>query len=210
MRSVARADRVEVEAIYRRHSAAIYGYIRSIVLDPHEAEDLMQQVFIKLMTAQPAVVGPDFAPWLLRVARNTAIDSLRRRRRTVLRDPHAWTPAGEAPDEEARRSLEDALRALSRGQRDVLLLRDIVGLTPREAARRLGKSDGAVHMLHHRARRSVCGTLMGWGSGPCTRKVGRLEPVGAARERPGQPDRAEHASPQNLVGGDDESGGLAP
>jgi RNA polymerase sigma-70 factor, ECF subfamily len=171
--SVTCGDRDAVAAIYRRHSAGIYGYIRSIVLDPHEAEDLMQQVFIKLMTAQPAVVGPDFAPWLLRVARNTAIDSLRRRRRTVLRDPHTWTPAGEAPDEEARRCLEDALRDLSRGQRDVLLLRDIVGLTPREAARRLGKSHGAVHMLHHRARRSVRDKLMAWGSGPCTRNGGR-------------------------------------
>jgi RNA polymerase sigma-70 factor (ECF subfamily) len=166
--------RTEVEAIYRRHSAGIYGYIRSIVLDPQEAEDLTHQVFIKLMTARPAVVGPDFAPWLLRVARNTAMDSLRRKRRTVLRDPHTWMRAGEAPDEDARRSLEAALRDLSRGQRDVLLLRDIVGLTPREVARRLGKTDGAVHMLHHRARRSITDKLTGWGCGPCTRKRARV------------------------------------
>jgi RNA polymerase sigma-70 factor (ECF subfamily) len=206
-------NREAVAAIYRRHSADVYGYIRSIVLDPHEAEDLMQQVFIKLMTAQPAVTGPDFAPWLLRVARNTAIDSMRRRRRTVLRDPHTWSEGGEAPDDEARRSLDGALRELSRCQRDALLLTDILGLTPDEAACRLGKSAGAVHMLNHRARRIVRDKLIGWGSAPCTqsaRPKARSEPVRGAGERPGRPDRAEHASPQSLVGGEDESGRLAP
>lgn len=166
---VARGDREALAAIYRRYSPGIYGYIRSIVLDAYEAEDLTQQVFIKLMTVrQPSLAGRDFAPWLLRVARNAAIDSLRRGRRTQLRDPHTWTPGGIAPDQEARRSLEDALSVLSRGQRDVLLLTDVVGLTPRETARCLGKTNGAVNMLHHRARRIVRDRLAGSGSGPCT------------------------------------------
>lgn len=139
--------------------------------DRHEAEDLTQQVFIKLMTARRSTyVGADFSAWLLRVARNTALDSLRRRRRTSLRDPHGWTPGGTAPDQEAWHALEEALSGLSRGQRDVLVLRDVVGLSPREAATCLGKSDGAVHMLHHRARRTVRERLSGCGSGPCTRR----------------------------------------
>lgn len=167
---VARGDRAAFAAIYTRYSPGIYGYVRSIVLDPHEAEDLTQQVFIKLMTAKPRLTGPDLAPWLLRVARNTAIDSLRRGRRTQLCDPHTWKPGGVAPDEEARRSLEEAMSDLSRGQRDVLVLRDMLGLTPREAARCLGKSDGAVNMLHHRARRVVRDTLTRCHSGPCTRR----------------------------------------
>jgi RNA polymerase sigma-70 factor, ECF subfamily len=165
----ARGDREALAGIYRRYSPGIYGYIRSIVLDAYEAEDLTQQVFIKLMTVpRQSFAGPDFACWLLRVARNSAIDSLRRRRRTQLRDPHTWMPGGAAPDQEARRSLEDALSQLSRGQRDVLLLTDVVGLTPRETARCLGKTDGAVSMLHHRARRIVRDTLADSGSGPCT------------------------------------------
>jgi RNA polymerase sigma-70 factor, ECF subfamily len=164
---IAAGDREALAGIYRRYSPGIYGYIRSIVLDQHEAEDLTQQTFIKLMTARPS--GADLPAWLLRVARNAAIDSLRRRQRTLLRDPHAWMPGGTAPDEEVRRSLEDALSELSRGQRDVLVLTDMVGLTPREAARCLGKSDGAVHMLHHRARRIVRARLSRYGSAPCTR-----------------------------------------
>jgi len=166
---IAQGDRQALADVYARYSPGIYGYIRHIVRDRDEAEDLTQQVFLKLMTARRSnSVRGDFAPWLLRVARNTALDSLRRRRRTVLLDPHDWTPGGVAPDEDARRSLEDALAALSRGQRDVLVLMDVVGLTPHEAARYLGKSDGAVHMLHHRARRTARDRLSGCGSRPAT------------------------------------------
>ena len=168
---ITEGDREALARVYALYSHGIYGYIRSIVLDPHEAEDLTQQVFIKLMTARKTSFGrTDFSAWLLCVARNTALDNLRRRRRTLLRDPHEWTPGGAAPDEEARRSLEDALSALSRGQRDVLVLREVLGLTPQEAARCIGKTDGAVHMLHHRARRTVRERLSRSGSGPSTRQ----------------------------------------
>jgi RNA polymerase sigma-70 factor (ECF subfamily) len=161
-----------VAELYARHSRGICGYIRSIVRDPHEAEDITQQVFLKLITASdPAPTY--FSAWLLRVARNAALDSLRRTKRTLVIDPQTWAPAGVAPDEETRRSLEEALALLSRGQRDVLLLRDVVGLTPHEAAELLGKSDGAVHMLHHRARRAVKAQLVERGSGPSTRGRGR-------------------------------------
>ncbi len=157
--------------LYERYSRGIYGYIRSIVGDAHEAEDITQQVFLKLITtgATSSPAPTHFSAWLLRVARNAALDSLRRKKRTLLRDPQTWAPAGVAPDEEVRRSLEDALTVLSRGQRDVLLLRDVLGLTPHEAAELLGKSDGAVHMLHHRARRALCAQLAGCGSAPSTR-----------------------------------------
>jgi RNA polymerase sigma-70 factor, ECF subfamily len=170
---IAGGDRQAFAAVYKRYSPGIYGYVRSIVRDADEAEDLTQQVFLKLMTAPHLSLPPGaFSPWLLRVARNTALDSLRRRRRMLLRDPHEWTPDTAAPDEEARRSLGDALSALSRGKRDVLVLRDVLGYTPGEAARCLGKSDGAVHMLHHRARRTVQERLSVCGSAPCTRRRG--------------------------------------
>jgi RNA polymerase sigma-70 factor (ECF subfamily) len=169
---MAGGDREALAGVYERYSPGIYGYIRSIVRDADEAEDLTQQVFIKLLAAPHlSFSARDFAPWLLRVARNTALDSLRRRQRMLLRDPHEWTPDGAAPDEETRRSLGEALSALSRGQRYVLVLRDVLGYTPGEAAKCLGKSDGAVHMLHHRARRTVRERLSGSGSAPCTRRA---------------------------------------
>jgi len=167
---IADGDRQALAHVYARYSPGIYGYIRNIVRDRDEAEDLTQQVFLKLMTARRSnSVRGEFAPWLLRVARNTALDSLRRRRRTLLLDPHEWTPGGVAPDEDARRSLENALSELSRKQRDVLVLMNMVELTPHKAARYLGKSDGAVHMRHHRARRTARARLSGCGSRAATR-----------------------------------------
>lgn len=165
---LAGGDRKAMAEVYARYSHGIYGYIRSIVADPDEAEDLTQQVFLKLMTCAPPADRLDFSAWLLRVARNAAIDSLRRSSRTCVRDPQDWSPGALAPDHDARRALEEAFAALSPGQRDALLLRDLLGLSPREAAERLGKSDGAVHMLHHRARRLVCERLKGSGSEPST------------------------------------------
>ena len=171
MARVAMGDRQALANVYARYSHGIYGYIHSIVADRAEAEDITQQVFLKLMTAcpRPDRRGGDFGAWLLRVARNAAIDSLRRSRRTLVLDPHEWAPARAAPDTEAGRDLEDALRALSRSQRDVVLLREVLGLSPREAAERLGKTDGAVHMLHHRGRKAMCERLAATGSRPCTR-----------------------------------------
>jgi RNA polymerase sigma-70 factor (ECF subfamily) len=168
---VALGDSQAVAELYARYSHGIYSYIRTIVTDRHEAEDVTQQVFLKLMTAarRSNPVHTDLSGWLLRVARNAALDSLRRKRRTLLLDPQEWAPADVAPDQELRRSLEEAVGELSQGQRDVLLLRDLLGLSPHEAAERLGKSEGAVHMLHHRARRSVCARLASSGRAPSTR-----------------------------------------
>ena len=75
-------DRDALAFIYARYSEDIYGYVRSIVHDHHEAEDITQQVFAKLIGAigsyQQRQV-PFFA-WMLRVARNAAIDNVRKQR----------------------------------------------------------------------------------------------------------------------------------
>jgi RNA polymerase sigma-70 factor (ECF subfamily) len=65
-----------------RHKDNVYGYVRSIAREPTEAEDVTQQVFVKLMT-RIQKYGPRSVPflaWILRVARNVAIDHLRQRR----------------------------------------------------------------------------------------------------------------------------------
>ena len=84
-RAVARAkqgDRQALEFLYVRYADHIYGYVRSILHDAHDAEDVTQQVFAKLMTVLERYDRrrvPFFA-WLLRLAHNAAIDQLRSRR----------------------------------------------------------------------------------------------------------------------------------
>ena len=59
----------------------MFGYVSSIVRDEHEAEDVTQQVFIKLMTSPKVrVTRVPFSAWILRVARNLAVDHVRARR----------------------------------------------------------------------------------------------------------------------------------
>src|ERR1700753_3826044 len=85
--AVARAKQGDEEALrylYVSYSHNIYGYVRSIVRDDHEAEDVTQHVFAKLMSTLVKYDdrGVPFFAWLLRLARNVAIDSLRANRVT--------------------------------------------------------------------------------------------------------------------------------
>jgi RNA polymerase sigma-70 factor, ECF subfamily len=159
-RAVTRAkqgDREALRFLYVQYADNVYGYVVSIVRDEHEAEDITQLVFAKLMTAlaryeQRAV---PFTSWLLRLAHNAALDHLRRR---------LPIPAEEvrSPDERATGSSSDdvqvvgqALAALPEDQRTVVVLRHLVGLTPGEIAERLGRSENSIHGLHHRGRRAL-------------------------------------------------------
>src|ERR1700757_2293914 len=83
--AVARAkegDREAIRFLYVKYANNVYGYVRSILHDDHEAEDVTQQVFAKLMVALTRYEerGIPFFGWLLRLARNAAIDHLRRQR----------------------------------------------------------------------------------------------------------------------------------
>ena len=136
--------------------------------DEHEAEDVTQQVFARLMTALASYEdrGAPFASWLLRIAHNQAIDHLRRR--TVSADDLA--DRLEAPDERRSRelasALRDALEELPPVQRKVIVMRHVGGMSPGEIADRLDRSEDAVHGLHHRGRRALRQALVARDAGP--------------------------------------------
>src|SRR4051794_14888670 len=90
--AIARAKQGDDEALrflYVRYADNVYGYVTSIVRDEHEAEDITQQVFTKLITVLPRYEQREvpFSAWILRVARNVAVDHLRARRPTPTEDP---------------------------------------------------------------------------------------------------------------------------
>ena len=144
--------------LYLRYVDGVYGYVCSIVRDEHDAEDVTQHIFAKLITAlgryEPSVVP--FAAWIQRVARNAAIDHMRARLPVPCEDVGAREVADDdAGGRERFADLRLALAAIPREQRDVLVLRFLIGLTPGEVAERLGRSEDAVHGLQHRGRRSL-------------------------------------------------------
>jgi RNA polymerase sigma-70 factor (ECF subfamily) len=171
--AVARAKEGDQEAVrflYVTYSHNIYGYVRSIVRDEHEAEDVTQHVFAKLMTTLGKYDdrGVPFFAWLLRLARNVAIDHLRANRLTptedVISPDDSW-----GGDIDRAQIVRDALATLPDDQREVVILRHVVGLAPGEIADRMGRTEGSVHGLHHRGRRALQRELERGDSAPFTR-----------------------------------------
>ncbi len=171
--AVARAKQGDQEAVrylYVNYSHNIYGYVRSIMHDDHEAEDVTQHVFAKLMTAIVRYDdrGVPFFAWLLRLARNVAIDHLRANRLTPTEnviDPDT----GRGADYERTHTVKDALATLPLEQREVVVLRHVVGLSPTEIADHMGRTEGSIHGLHHRGRRALQRELERLDSAPFTK-----------------------------------------
>jgi|GEM_PF-213739 len=174
--AVARAKEGDQEAmryLYVSYSQNIYGYVRSIVRDDHEAEDVTQHVFAKLMTTLVKYDdrGVPFFAWLLRLARNVAIDHLRANRLTPTENVFDLdVDAGIEPDQ--LETVRSALSTLPDEQREVVVLRHVIGLSPGEIAHRMGRTEGSIHGLHHRGRRALKRELERLGSSPCTRRGG--------------------------------------
>lgn len=165
-------DQEAIRYLYCRYADDVFGYVRSIVRDHHDAEDVTQDVFAKLKGSiakyEPRQVP--FSAWIFRVARNAALDHLRRQRSVPVAEVRSgnetdnWTEAGEA--------LRKAFGELSPEQREVVALRHVVGLTPWEIAERTGRTEASVHGLHHRGRSVMRRVLAAAGAAPST-VVGR-------------------------------------
>jgi RNA polymerase sigma-70 factor, ECF subfamily len=181
-RAVARAKSGDMDAIhflYLRYKDNVYGYMLSILRDAHEAEDATQTVFMKLISVihkyEPRQVP--FTGWLLRVAHNVAVDSLRQRRPLPCEEViESSRPADDSSDER-RSGLEQALETLPKDQRDVVVLRHMVGLSPGEIADRMGRSESSIHGLHHRARLALRRELIRGDCAPTTRAASRSRRV---------------------------------
>jgi RNA polymerase sigma-70 factor (ECF subfamily) len=181
-RAVRRAqegDRDALAYLYARFADDVCGYARSIVHDHHEAEDVTQQVFTKLMRVIGKYEERDvpFFAWMLRVTRNVAVDHLRKKRplpvdevRDDQRHGLRYAKDGQLAE------LTAALATLPYAQREVLVLRHFAGLSPTEIATRVGKSESSIHGLHHRGRRSLISELIQSGAAPST--VGGIGLVG--------------------------------
>jgi RNA polymerase sigma-70 factor, ECF subfamily len=173
--AVARAkqgDREALRFLYVRYADHIYGYVASIVRDDFEAEDVTQHLFAKLMTALPKYEPREvpFSAWILRVARNVAVDHMRQRRAIPCEEVRELDDHEEDDDASRHRSLglRDALATLPEDQRQVVVMRHLVGLSPGEIAGRMGRTESSIHGLHHRGRGALRTALADMGCGPTT------------------------------------------
>ncbi len=170
-RAVTRAKAGDSEGLhylYVRYADDVLRYVAGFIRDHHEAEDITQNVFAKLMTAinkyeERAV---PFDAWILRVARNAALDYLRAKRAIPTEEVRLADTGRAETAQDRGRALRQALEDLPEDQREVLVLRHIAGLSPVEIADTLQKSESSVHGLHHRGRRSLRANLVELDAAP--------------------------------------------
>lgn len=159
-------DRMLFELLMRRHNQRLFRIARAIVRDDAEAEDIVQEAYVRAYAALAKFEGrASVATWLSRIALHEA---LRRRRR--LRRQVTAGPMNEAPDPveepsagsaraEARALLGEAIDALPARLRAVVMLRLVEGLAVRETAECLHMSEANVKVSLHRARRMLAETI---------------------------------------------------
>ena len=168
-------DREALRFLYVRYADHVYGYVLSIVRDDFEAEDVTQHVFAKLMTKlekyEPREVP--FSAWIIRVARNVAVDHIRQRRAIPCEEVRELQIHGGDDGSARDRALDlrDALASLPEEQRQVVVMRHLVGLTPGEIACRLGRTEPSIHGLHHRGRGALRSVLADMECAPAINKA---------------------------------------
>jgi RNA polymerase sigma-70 factor (ECF subfamily) len=170
-------DRDAMRSLYLRFAGGVQVYVARIV-PPRDAEDVTQQVFTKLLTELDRYRPGEalFSAWVLRVAHNQAIDHIRRSRLIPCEEVHGPDDVADDAARECAASLREALAGLTPDQRNVLILRHLVGLSPAEIAAQLGRTLRSVHCLHHRGRSAARTALHDLGAAPLT-----VRPLAAAR-----------------------------
>ena len=172
----AQADPARFEALYRKYLAQVYSYAFYELRDHHEAEDATERAFLAALTnlgrfeerARPAdgEGASTFRVWLFQIARN----AVAQRRRTLRRRPEAPLEAAGSVvgsvdiERDAARKDEvaaawSAVGRLPDDRRRALILRFVDEMSTAEIAGVLGRSEGAVRVLIHRALRSVARDL---------------------------------------------------
>jgi len=158
-----------VRRLLERLSPPIYRFGRSFCRDTDDAEDVMQEVLVSLVRSLPSIRGDSsLTTWAYTVARRACQRQRRRASRTVpvasesREEPRLEPLAGPSHDpsqELERRELEwalrEAIRVLPPAYREAVILRDLEGLSAREAARVLGVTERALKSRLHRARLSL-------------------------------------------------------
>jgi RNA polymerase sigma-70 factor (ECF subfamily) len=152
-------DAPAFELLMRRHNPRLYRVARSVLRDTHEAEDVVQEAYVRAFTHAARFEGrSSVATWLSRIAFHEAL----RRRRRGLRErttPHAGGELRGATGEECMAGLNEhdprldaALDALPAGIRTVVVLRLVQGLSTRETAECTRLSEANVKVMLHRGK----------------------------------------------------------
>ncbi|HEY1322044.1 MAG TPA: RNA polymerase sigma factor SigE [Streptosporangiaceae bacterium] len=157
------------DEVVREHSARVYRLAYRLTGNTHDAEDLTQEVFVRVFRSLDSYTPGTFEGWLHRITTNLFLDMARRRQRIRfegLAEETAGRLSGDEPTPaqafDARHfdsDVQDALRALAPEYRAAVVLCDIEGLSYEEIASTLGVKLGTVRSRIHRGRAQLRGAL---------------------------------------------------
>jgi RNA polymerase sigma-70 factor (ECF subfamily) len=165
-------DATAFDTLIRRHDRFLYRFARSILLDDYEAEDVVQETFIKAFRRLVDFRGEaSLSTWLRRITLNEALARKRRRRSTVefgalqhganaQIEPSVIAGSAQDPElmaaqQQLRKLLERAIEKLPDSLRTVFVMRDVEELSTADTARLLGLGEPTVKTRLHRARRML-------------------------------------------------------
>ncbi|HEX5826084.1 MAG TPA: sigma-70 family RNA polymerase sigma factor [Candidatus Limnocylindrales bacterium] len=163
---VARAaagDSTAFACLYDAYAPRVRRFLRHQLGDADLAEELLQRTFLKMIESLPRYQarGLPFGAWVFRISRNAVIDHRRTSHpavsleATAERPSDIGDPVASAERDQDRARLRTALDALPPDQREVLVWRFFAELSPAETAVLMGRSNGAVRVLQHRAMVSM-------------------------------------------------------
>jgi len=153
-------DRAALEELYLLHFDRIYSYLHMSVGNRHDAEDLTTQTFLKMLESigKFKFQSAPFSAWLFRIAHNLAMDHFRAARRWQPEEEVPEPPGDAEPSAEAqalqsigRQSMLELIEDLSPEQQQVLTLKFVFNFPNGDVATILGKTEGAIKSLQHRA-----------------------------------------------------------
>lgn len=153
-----RAKRGEPEAfeeLVRAYQADAWRFARSLTRDPHLADDVTQEAFLRAFRFLPGFRGDaKFSSWLFAIVRNCAIDTMRKSSR-----PPAEMRPPMGTDHQSRVEIRTAIDALADRLREPFLLVEVLGLPYADAAVVLGTKVGTIKSRVHRARQELMRAL---------------------------------------------------
>lgn len=173
------------EALMLEHQKKVYNLALRMVGNEEDAKDMAQEAFIRAYNSIDGFRGDSkFSVWLYRLASNICIDFLRGRvKKQTLSltfddedesseefqiPDDRFSPEKEIERRELRRAVDDGLMTLSPDYRQILLLREINGLSYEEIGQALGLEEGTVKSRIFRARKKLCAYLVDSGNIPVT------------------------------------------
>jgi RNA polymerase sigma-70 factor (ECF subfamily) len=170
------------DEIVREHSARVYRLAFRLTGNPHDAEDLTQEVFVRVFRSLANYEPGTFEGWLHRITTNLFLDQARRRRRIrfegLAEDAaerlrgHEPTPAQAYDDKKLDADVEAALEGLGPDYRAAVVLCDIEGLSYEEIAATVGVKVGTVRSRLHRGRAQLRAALEHRGPRPAAAASG--------------------------------------